>query len=616
MTSTTSSKGFKQGLSMLRWNVKHSLPVIIIYLSLIVFFGVIYYTGGLAAATFTNGLETNYNPWIDASIAMASMTTFLSFVFMIVLSIKEFSYLHNKRKTDMFGAMPISRRTLFVSKSLTVFLISAVPMTVVMLILMLVSANMSSTGIFGTLSKDLNVGDMLLRTLLNLSANIAFFGFLSVCCGKTSEKIFSYIIINGAYPIGMLLLQLLPASFLYGYRMNISEYLTFAFCPAFAGFAIGKLYWLMFTALFYTLALFLVKKRKAESAQSHSAYKAPQIIVKLLISLSVGLALGYFFVVVFADSGVEVLRFWLGMIIGSFLSFMVAQIIFAGGFKKFGKSLISYGIMIAAFGVVFAVVACGLFGYNSYIPKAEDVKSVTLTEGKSVKVDGVNILNNDITDKQSIEDITEMHTDFLNMLKSSKHSMRDNAISAISSIFDSTIIDAYSYGYYFDMMDYLDYGNLTGCNITYTLNNGTKVERSFNYLSDFDYKKLSENTLKTYYKATSPLFICDEKYAVEASVYDWNEDYDDEDYGNDTFEGKKLQELINAIKADFEEYGASGKYSETEIDITYGMKTDEELFDNMDAYESIMKSTAQVNIYIPTTYTRTLALISKNAAAA
>lgn len=257
MTSTTSTKRLKPEISMLKWGIKNNLTVIIIYLSLILFFGIIYFMGSLSAQTLADAVESDFNPWVDASIAMASMTTFLSFLFMIVLSVKEFSYLHNKRKTDMFGALPITRRSLFITKSLTVFLISAVPMTVVMLLLMLITANAGSPTVMGMFQKDVNVGDVLLRTLVNLSANIAFIGFLSVCCGKTSEKVLSYLIINGAYPIGMMLVQLLPASFLYGYTINFDEMFTFALCPACAGFAISQLYWLGFTAVFFAASVLL-----------------------------------------------------------------------------------------------------------------------------------------------------------------------------------------------------------------------------------------------------------------------------------------------------------------------------------------------------------------------
>lgn len=602
MTSTTSYKNVKQGASILKWNVRSNLTIIIIYLSLILFFGIIYFAGGLSAQTFTAEAEVDYNPWIDASIAMASMTTFLSFVFMIVLSIKEFSYLHNKRKTDMFGSLPISRRALFITKSLSVFLISAVPMTVVMLILMLVSSNASSETVMHVFDQSLNVGDVLLRTLLNLSANIAFIGFLSVCCGKTSEKVLSYIIINGAYPVGMFLLQLLPSCFLYGYTMDFNEYISFALCPAMAGFAIGKLYWLGFTAVFFAFAVLLVRKRKAESAQSHFAYKAPQLIVKLIISFSVGLAMAYLFVALFSDTSLDIFRFWLGMIIGSFLSFFVVQLIFAGGFKRFGKSLIPYVIMVAAFAAVFAVITAGCFGYNSYVPKADEIKSVSF-------INGTENMNhkNELTDKKDIEAAIKLHKEIIEKYESTdKQSMRAGTFNAIgSAIFSSE--NGYSYemrGARSEVWD--DMGGFQNYSITYTLNNGATVTRRYGYLNGHDFSKEAQ---EVYNKGANPLFMLDESEASKVEIYNWGEEDDEVDeflgYDNSYFEqADNRLELIKTVKEEYGKYGMKGDPSDIEIDISYGKPRYNK---RLDYYEDEIT----VSLYVPETYKKTLALIKK-----
>ena len=599
MTSTTSTKRLKPEISMLKLGIKNNLTVIIIYLSLILFFGIIYFMGSLSAQTLADAVESDFNPWVDASIAMASMTTFLSFLFMIVLSVKEFSYLHNKRKTDMFGALPITRRSLFITKSLTVFLISAVPMTVVMLLLMLITANEGSPTVMGMFQKDVNVGDVLLRTLVNLSANIAFIGFLSVCCGKTSEKVLSYLIINGAYPIGMMLVQLLPASFLYGYTINFDEMFTFALCPACAGFAISQLYWLGFTAVFFAASVLLVRKRKAESAQSHFAYTVPKIVIKLMISFAVGIAMAFLFAVLFNDTSLEIFRFWLGMIIGSFLSYFVVQLIFAGGFAKFGKSLIPYGIMIAAFAAVFVVISMGFFGYNSYIPSVDSIKSVSFTEGYSIKHNDKNIIEHNITDKKEIEKVTKLHKDVYELVsKDSKYSIRSNTLSSVFA----SILGYGNTDYYSNYMGYNFDDTTQPVSLTYTLNNGSKVSRKYGFVN---VSKLNETDRDTFYRGASPLFICEAKDLTEVEIFEpgyFDDDDDEFYYDGDYFDtAARKQELISTIKEDYEKYGLPHPFSGYEIDLRYGGGGD----------ASYDLDTVNTEIYIPQDYKKTLALIEK-----
>ena len=565
MTSTTSTKRLKPEISMLKWGIKNNLTVIIIYLSLILFFGIIYFMGSLSAQTLADAVESDFNPWVDASIAMASMTTFLSFLFMIVLSVKEFSYLHNKRKTDMFGALPITRRSLFITKSLTVFLISAVPMTVVMLLLMLITANAGSPTVMGMFQKDVNVGDVLLRTLVNLSANIAFIGFLSVCCGKTSEKVLSYLIINGAYPIGMMLVQL---------RLG-------------------------FTAVFFAASVLLVRKRKAESAQSHFAYTVPKIVIKLMISFAVGIAMAFLFAVLFNDTSLEIFRFWLGMIIGSFLSYFVVQLIFAGGFAKFGKSLIPYGIMIAAFAAVFVVISMGFFGYNSYIPSVDSIKSVSFTEGYSIKHNDKNIIEHNITDKKEIEKVTQLHKDVYELVsKDSKYSIRSNTLSSVFA----SILGYGNTDYYSNYMGYNFDDTTQPVSLTYTLNNGSKVSRKYGFVN---VSKLNETDRDTFYRGASPLFICDAKDLTEVEIFEpgyFDDDDDEFYYDGDYFDtAARKQELISTIKEDYEKYGLPHPFSGYEIDLRYGGGGD----------ASYDLDTVNTEIYIPQDYKKTLALIEK-----
>ena len=49
----------------------------------------------------------------------ASLVYLISIVFTIIYTVRIYSYLHNKRKADLYGSLPIGRATLFIAKSVS-----------------------------------------------------------------------------------------------------------------------------------------------------------------------------------------------------------------------------------------------------------------------------------------------------------------------------------------------------------------------------------------------------------------------------------------------------------------------------------------------------------------
>ena len=60
-------------------------------------------------------------------IIASQMIYFLTIIFAIIYTVKVYSYLHNKRKADLYGSLPISRIMLFVSKSASAYLFTLIP---------------------------------------------------------------------------------------------------------------------------------------------------------------------------------------------------------------------------------------------------------------------------------------------------------------------------------------------------------------------------------------------------------------------------------------------------------------------------------------------------------
>ncbi|MCH5303777.1 MAG: hypothetical protein J1E41_02840 [Ruminococcus sp.] len=572
MTSTTFFKSkFKKGLSLFLWTIKTNRSVIVAYLSILAFYAI--------TCAVIGGTGNNDYP----SFLMLVETFLTSMIIGLIVSIKSFSYLHNKRQTDMTGSLPVSRRTLFFTKLFSATVISGVPMVVVFLLVTIFYPDNLNLPAFFDADK-VNPLLVTLSSFVMLFSNICFFGLLSICCGKTSDKIVSFVVINFATPIAIYFLTILPAALLIGYNVEINPYLLLFLSPALSLFSLSYVYWLIFSAVCLILSFLLIKIRRAESADSGFAYKFPLIAIKVLVSFSAGIVSAFLFLST-SSSTTDYIVFWFGMIVGSLIAHVIIQIIFAHGLKGFVKGLIPYGAMLACFAVFFSMLHFGWYGFEEYVPKVSEIKSVSLTGDRSFYVDGVNIMDHEITDKKIIKDTVNAHKKVIELESYRERSMLDKA--RMNYLYKTSITVASALSPY----EHSDF------NITYTLNDGRKINRNYtNFLVDGD---ASTNIpfLKSYeyVSNTNPLFVCDEKYITSVELY--HEGFD----LSRTLKSDKCSELLHAIRKDYKEKG----YSEDDesfyiLQFYYGKAN---LLEE-DSYELAY-------VDIPKNYSNTLKLIHK-----
>lgn len=588
MTSTTSSKTncLKQGLSVFLWTLRSSRATIIIYLAILGFFGVCtaLFEYSINSFTYVHSASSGLVGISEfPTLFMMQMAITLAFVFGFVLCVQGFGYLHNKRKTDMFGSLPVSRRTLFFSKTASVFIVSAVPMLLVLLFLNIFGADLYSPLSFNTFENTA-------VTTIALVANIAFFGLIALCCGKTSDTIVSLIVINVAYPVSIVLLQILPGSLVYGYAADFKPDLIFALSPITAANTINIWYWLVFIAVCIALSFVLIKRRGSEAAQSHFAFKLPFVAVKLLVSFAVGIAFAYLLLAINGDgaSGAECISwFWFGMILGSLIAYTVIQIILNHGVKGYFKSLIGYGIMLLSFACIFGVINGGMMGYEKYVPKAEDVKSVTLGSVK-YSANGKKIYDNTTEDKDFIKEVVNSHKSIIDAHEdATMFKMLSNNVSAFVESFVSKIRNDYSSSYY----HYGDMYNLDYI-ITYTLNNGAKIERKYMRLTESDL--IEKIASKNHYVHTAPIFVCDDADCDSMEITNYR---DGEAtlglYGNRKSHREIMSELFEALKKDMmadENPSESTDYMFYNFYISYDSEDDNDYYGSVDQSFDIKKS--------------------------
>ena len=139
MTSTVSFKEkLKQAYSVFKWDLKSCSGTMAVYAILAAVFTTIILTLCLVVGFYAQS-NTMYDTYTYSQslyslaeapdtnavaeavkvfqIIASQMIYFLTIIFAIIYTVKVYSYLHNKRKADLYGSLPISRIMLFVSKS-------------------------------------------------------------------------------------------------------------------------------------------------------------------------------------------------------------------------------------------------------------------------------------------------------------------------------------------------------------------------------------------------------------------------------------------------------------------------------------------------------------------
>ncbi len=597
MTSTASFKDkLKQAFSFFQWELKSCAGTLTIYSILTAVFMVIILTLCLAIGiTMDNSLASTGVTGSSAPIenfslpgfmfsmaedevqpsgfAMARlafqylsfyMVYFMTVIFTIIYTVKVFMYLHNKRQTDMYGSMPVSRITLFFSKSATAFIFSVVPAMVFFGISAFISIIMGQP----------LMGDnamIFVRIIMGSLACISAYGLIAVCCGTTINSILMFIAVSVVYPMSALFVRGVMDSFYIGSSSDYlnNSFIMNAFCPLSAYDGNNIIYWLIFTAVCLAASAYLVKNRRAERAQSSFAYYLPCHIVKVLVSFLAGMFLGVIFgsLNVF---GYGFAGFVFGFILASIPAFIVCHLIFYHGFHKIVRTSVTLGALIVIVIAAMAFVNFDVTGYNKFVPEVDKIESAGFIDGQHCYVDKdktslnsiIKDANSDFNDESRLSATVELHK---NILKN----VDDTSTSKFSRIW----VNIFS-----SSMDFVDNRYEA---FSYKMKNGRVITRNFStiiydngfynpaYMDDDVYYEtetdLIEKLIKTkeYQQKYSAFLNADFDELNEMYVSGFHLDYDGyslyREYSlNDDYENKseKLsndrKKILDAYIKDFE----------------------------------------------------------------
>ena len=562
MTQTVSFKQkLRQCLTTFKWELRNcsgallintilaSVAVIMTFTICLVF--------GFSAATdsWKNSTSLDYDSVLTSIRFFQLFATYMVFalnvVFTIIYTIRVYSYLHNKRKADMYCALPISRRTFFVAKTISAYILSTVPTMFFFSVIALISV------CFGQPLVN-EVSSVYLNLFVGAIACISFYGLLAVCCGTTINSVLAFVAINFAYVGAAWFIKGTIMSFLQGLPLMIYEnsFIMKALNPLSAYGGGNIIYWLLFTAACLALGIFLVKKRRAECAQTSFAYWLPAYMVKVLVAFDAGMFLGSIFGAI-GVFFVPFAGFMFGFVLGSVPAYVITHMILCRGVGKLFKTAIPLGGLVVAVAGVMFFLSFDLLGFNGYVPEPVDIKSagvVSLNDcyfkNKYNAMQLGGMASDDYTDSKDIGSITTFHHGVVTSLNGADYNPYSNIWI---NMFTGSLTSLYNDGYV----------------ISYKLNNGFTVTRCYyeSYSSEFKTDKI-DGLLKSkdYFIRYSSLINAnpDEVYSVNLGLVDegdsWSSYYY-RDYVNisadntNPTEKADMQRLLEAYRKDFAEHG-------------------------------------------------------------
>ena len=352
-----------------------------------------------------------------------SAGTVMSIIFCVLVAMAAFSYLYNARSVSMMGSLPIKREGIFLSQFIAGLSMMLMINVVIFLISLAVGESYGAKAGFDAAYLWQWLGIVCLE-------NVFFFGFAALCASFTGNIIvlpLVYFVLNFTVWGVKEIIFAVMHYFTYGYRGNTSSFADW-FSPAVkilnAGFDGTKItqdngiavvtgygydYWGMLAIyaavgiVFALLAMHFIKNRRMESAGDVVALRPLKPAFKYCMTGGGALVMG---LLLFATSGLpgqsakSFTFLVLFMLIGAFIGYFASEMMMQKTLRVFGAKWLGFGLSCAVIAVLMFCMRCDVFGYEKYVPEADEVQSIHLGGGS---VDAT------YEEQQNIQSIIDLH---------------------------------------------------------------------------------------------------------------------------------------------------------------------------------------------------------------
>jgi len=310
----------------------------------------------------------------------------------ILIAVQGFSYLYDRKKVDMYYSVPVSSKRRFVVIYVNGLMMYIIPALASILIAVIMAAVQGSLTIRGAAECGLAILFNLLYFLIvyhtailavMLTGNVVitgfavfiflFIGYVALVTGNALAGNFFKTkcpYFEESYLTGSIFVEYSVKVSSLKHASSLSEIVR-NILPVYGKWFVSALLLLAFAYLCY-------RKRPAEAAGKAMAFSTLKPFVKIVVSVVTGLVAGW---LIYDATCYNAWITALGMICGTLLCSIVMEAIYEADVRGVFRHLISTGIGAAAIGFIFCIFQFDLFGYDSYVPDADEVESVALDLG-------------------------------------------------------------------------------------------------------------------------------------------------------------------------------------------------------------------------------------------
>ena len=323
--------------------------------------------------------------WKDGFV-LAGM--FVAAIAAFMNSVNGFIYLYSGKKTDFYHGLPLKRSEIFTEKTVTGLLYYLIPYVIMEFLAVCIGA---ARGFFS-----LNIAGMAVKMLLlHLLIYLVIYFSIVLIISVTGNMLMGILCLGGMYLYGIVLNLILVAYGQSFWRTFFSEYqyggfhtllhsaspgtLILDMVSAYAEGKTGKLLAavIILGIVLGVLAWVSYKNRPSESAGKSMVYPWVSTVVKFMVVVPGGLAVGWIFYSL-TTGKIRILWWIFGMILGTVVMHGLLETIYQMSFQGFFAKklqLVIAGVLVAVCALIFQK---DLLHFESYIPKQEDIASVNL----------------------------------------------------------------------------------------------------------------------------------------------------------------------------------------------------------------------------------------------
>ena len=311
----------------------------------------------------------------------------LLMLFAVLLSARMFCYLQNSHSVDLFHALPVGRMPMLLGKWFAGMTLLLLPVLVNFGIILGLAASNGCRAEAGA-ALQWHFGWFALFSAAVYTSGV----FFMVCGSSVPDALLSMLIVNIGWPVveycaGFLVSRTIPG-------LNPMKDIDYGFLTLFSPIAAGSLmvtsnartwgwygiswflpWWGIFTAALLLAVCVIFARRKSEASDNRAANRGPKILMRFFATVSAGIGFCLLGFNLMKDSD----QIALPLLFAAAGSFLVHTItIPARGFHALKRSLRGYAAALACLVAFFGIIVTGCFGYDTYVPQASEVESVTV----------------------------------------------------------------------------------------------------------------------------------------------------------------------------------------------------------------------------------------------